>query len=112
VSKLLLIHPQQIPSPINVISVKKKKMKYLHVAVMEDLEECLVSFTEEGLREQVNEMLVKNSIAAPSDDEWADCVKGEETKCDVAPDCLPFGVILYYKTESKLAEMAAVNGSH
>lgn len=77
-------------------------MKYLHVAVMEDLEECLVSYTEEGLRKQVNDILAINSIGAPTDEEWADCVKGEETTCDVAPDCLPFGVILYYKTESKL----------
>ena len=82
-------------------------MNYLHVAVLEDSEECFVAYTEIGLREQVTGSLVKRGIDAMTDDEWADCVTGEVT-CDREVDCLPFGTIYYYKTESRLAEH--VNG--
>ena len=86
-------------------------MKYLHVGIIEDSEKCLVSFTEVGLRLQITDSLAKRSIASFTDDEWADCVKGEYNQ-DKTIDCLPFGVIFYYKTESKLGELIPeVNGS-
>ena len=80
-------------------------MEYLHVAILEDFEKCLVSHTEEGLRQQVADSLTKKSIAPLTDEEWADCVKGEENE-GTANDCLRFGAIFYYKTESKLGKMA------
>jgi hypothetical protein len=82
-------------------------MNYLHIAILEDTEECLVSYTENGLREQVTDSLAKRAIYGLTDDEWADCVKGE-LSCDRATDCLPFGVIYYYKTESRLEESSMV----
>jgi hypothetical protein len=86
------------------------KMNYLHIAIIEDTNECLVSFTETGLRGQVTGSLINRGIDALNDEEWADCVKGE-VNCDRTTDCLPFGTIYYYKTESKLGDMAAVNGA-
>ena len=86
-------------------------MEYLHVALLDDTEECLVSYTESGLREQVSESLFKRSIPPLNDEEWADCVKGEDS-CERGTDCTPFGVIYYYKTESKLGDLIPeVNGS-
>ncbi len=79
-------------------------MNYLYVAIIEDSNECLVSFTDEDLREQVTHSLAKRSIVPFTDAEWADCVKGEYNR-EKTIDCLPFGVIYYYKTESKLEEM-------
>ena len=78
-------------------------MNYLHVAILEDTEECLVSKTENGLRLQVTGSLNKRTIKDLTDDEWADCVKGE-VNCDRGIDCQPFGIIYYYKTESRLEE--------
>ena len=78
-------------------------MNYLHVAILEDTEECLVSRTEKGLRFQITDSLSKRGITGLTDDQWADCVKGE-MNCDIATDCLPFGIIYYYKTESRLEE--------
>ena len=82
-------------------------MNYLHIAILEDTQECLVSYTEIGLRIQVAGSLHKRGIDAMTDEEWEDCVKGEVT-CDRETDCLPFGTIYYYKTESNLEEH--VNG--
>jgi hypothetical protein len=81
-------------------------MKYLHIAIVEDFEECLASHTEEGLREQVTDSLAKKSIGPLTDEEWANCVKGEPND-HITIDCLPFGAILYYKIESRLGEMVA-----
>ena len=78
-------------------------MNYLHVAILEDTEECLVSKSEKGLRSQVTDSLSKRAITDLTDEEWADCVKGE-INCDRATNCLPFGIIYYYKTESRLEE--------
>jgi hypothetical protein len=80
-------------------------MNYLHVAILEDFEKCLVSHTEEGLRQQVSDSLAKKSIAPLTNEEWADCVKGEDN-VGIANDCLRFGAIFYYKTESKLGKKA------
>lgn len=82
-------------------------MKYLHIAIIQDSEECLVSYTEEGLRKQLTDSLARKSIPPLTDAEWADCVKGELNNHDLTTDCLPFGIIYYYKTESKLSDMAA-----
>jgi hypothetical protein len=78
-------------------------MNYLHIAILEDTEECLVSYTENGLRDQVTGSLAKRSIQTLTDEEWMDCVTGG-VSCDRATDCSPFGVIYYYKTESRLEE--------
>jgi hypothetical protein len=85
-------------------------MNYLYIAIVEDSEECFVSDTDQGLREQVNGTLAKRSIAPFTDVEWADCVKGEYNK-DKTPDCLPFGIIYFYKTESRLEEMSSAEMS-
>jgi len=82
-------------------------MNYLHVAIIEDTGDCLVSHTENNLRLQVTDSLALRAIPAMTDEEWADCVKGQAI-CDVAQDCLPFGIIYYYKTEEKLGELAKV----
>jgi len=82
-------------------------MNYLHIAIIEDSGECLVSYTELGLREQVVGSLALRGVDGLTDEEWADCVKGE-ISCDRATDCLPFGTIYYYKTVSRLDEH--VNG--
>jgi len=76
-------------------------MNYLHIAIIEAPEECLVSNTEEGLRNQVTGSLDKRSIAPLNNDEWAECVKGEY-HCEREVDCIPFGTISYYKIESRL----------
>ena len=81
-------------------------MNYLHVAILEDTQECFVSTTEQGLRVQVTSALDKKSIPAFTDDEWADCVKGD-LSCDRAADCAPFGTIYYYRSESQLVEKAS-----
>ena len=78
-------------------------MKYLHVAIIEDSEECLVSHTEKGLREQVIDVLAKKSITPPTDEEWLVCVLGKVDD-HIKTDNLTLGLISYYKTESKLAE--------
>jgi hypothetical protein len=78
-------------------------MNYLHVGIIEASQECLASHTEEGLRQQVTDSLSTRSIAAFTDEEWADCVKGEFNS-HVEINCLPFGVITYYKIESRLGE--------
>ena len=79
-------------------------MNYLHVAVIEDYEECLVSNSEDGLREQVSEYLTARSIIPPTDAEWLVCVLAKVEE-DIEPENLALGLITYYKTESKL-EMA------
>ena len=73
----------------------------MHVAIIEDFEECLVSNTELGLRGQVIQSLAKKSIAAPSDEEWADCVLSTQPG-DIHTDYLSLSMISYYKTESHL----------
>ena len=87
--------------PINLTSMSYETMKYLHVAVIEDFEECLVSETVEGLREQVIESLTRKSITPPTDDEWLVCILAE-VDTHIATDNLKLGLISYYKTESRL----------
>lgn len=87
-------------------------MKYLHIAIIEESEECLVSDTEEGLRSQVMNSLAKRSIPPMTDVEWADCVKAET---DINPDsncltdCIKVSLISYYKIESKIHSGEAGN---
>jgi hypothetical protein len=76
-------------------------MNFLHAAVIEDFEECLISASEKGLREQVNIFLIKNSIAPPTDAEWAVCIlaKGED---DIQLEHLTaVGLISYYKIDAR-----------
>ena len=88
-----------IPRKIAVLC--QTKMKYLHVAIIEDFEECLVSYTEEGLRTQVIVFLAKKSITPPTDEEWLVCILAE-IEGDLTTDNLALGLITYYKTESRL----------
>ena len=76
-------------------------MNNLHVVILEDFEECFVSNTEAGLREQVSESLTNKSIAPPTDQEWSVCIlsKGNE---DFETSNLSLGLISYYKTDSRL----------
>ncbi len=74
--------------------------KNLHVAVIDDFNECFVSFSEEELRKQVSEWLLKKSIAVPTDAEWA-LALGED-RYDVDTITQVPGWISYYKTESRL----------
>lgn len=78
-------------------------MKDLHVAVIEDSEECLVSYTEGDLREQVNEWLTEHSLPIPTNEEWAVCILAKEDR-DISQVIRPgiLGSITYYKTESRL----------
>lgn len=76
-------------------------MKYLHVAVIEDFEECLVSHTEEDLRKQVIVFLAEKNITPPTDEEWIVCILSEFDR-EITTVNLALGLITYYKTESKL----------
>jgi hypothetical protein len=76
-------------------------MEYLHIAIIEDSEECLVSHTEEGLRKQVTDFLVGKSITPPTDEEWAVCVLAKDDG-HIKTDNLALGLISYYKIESKM----------
>jgi hypothetical protein len=78
-------------------------MKYLHVAIIEDFEECHVSYTEEGLRKQVTDSLAKKSIVPPTDEEWLVCVLAKVDE-QIMTNNLTLGLISYYKTESRLKE--------
>ena len=78
-------------------------MKYLHVAVIEDFEECFVSYTEDGLKKQVIDFMSNKSLTPPTDEEWSVCVLGE-AEDHIETDNLKLGLITYYKTESKLGE--------
>jgi len=74
--------------------------KLLHVAVIDDFNECFVAFTEKELRAQVSDWLLLNATAAPTDAEWA-LTLGED-RYDVDLTTPAAGWISYYKTESKL----------
>ena len=79
-------------------------MNYMHVAILEDFEECLVSNTELGLRGQVITSLANKSLPAPSDEEWGDCVHSGY-RGDITTDYLTLSMISYYKIESHLGKM-------
>jgi hypothetical protein len=77
-------------------------MTYLHVAVVEDFEECFVSHTSDGLREQVAEFLTANSRIVPTDDEWVVLIMAaEDRELSEAPPFLT--PVTYYTTESRLS---------
>jgi hypothetical protein len=82
-------------------------MKYLHIAIIQDYEECLVDQTEEGLKKQVIDALVKKSLTPPTDEEWAVCILAKIDK-DIEPDNLALGMVTYYMIESKLDVEAPV----
>lgn len=76
-------------------------MKYLHVAVLEDYEECLVSGSVKGLRDQILESLGERSIIAPTDEEWLVCISAE-AEWDIETENPILGGISYYKVQSKI----------
>lgn len=76
-------------------------MEYLHVAIIEDFEECLISRTQLGLREKVSAWLTAKSLPIPTDAEWAVCVLAEEDKL-IEVKALTVGLISYYKADAQL----------
>ena len=82
-------------------------MKYLHVAVIEDYEECLVSHTEENLRNQVAAFLATKFITPPTDAEWAVCILAKVEDEIPIVNSVAVGLISYYKPESKLGEVGS-----
>jgi len=79
-------------------------MTYLHVAVIEGYEECLVSHTSNKLYKQVLVWLALQMLPALTPEEWAACVIANEDKEICAKNHL-LGAITYYKTESHLDEL-------
>ncbi|MDP4220550.1 MAG: hypothetical protein Q8916_11770 [Bacteroidota bacterium] len=76
-------------------------MEYLHVGIIEEFEECLASFTELGLRNQIAKSLSGHSLAILTDQEWLDCVKADGS-AEADEDCVGVSLISYYKIESDL----------
>jgi len=74
--------------------------KYLHVAVIDDFNECFVSLNQEDLRSQVSLWLNQNSVAPPTDAEWELTLGADRYDVDLTSPAI--GWISYYKTESKL----------
>jgi hypothetical protein len=72
----------------------------LHVAVLDDFNECFVAYSEAGLRQQVSEWLLKHSVPVPTDAEWA-LTLGED-RYDVDLTTPADGWISYYMSESIL----------
>jgi hypothetical protein len=76
-------------------------MTYLHVAVVEDFEECFVSETSDGLREQVAEFLDLHSLIVPTNEEWVVLIMAaEDRELSTAPPFLT--PVTYYTTKSRL----------
>ena len=70
----------------------------LHVAVIDDFNECFVSSNTEDLRAQVSRWLLTKSVAAPTDAEW-EITLGED-RFDVELTTPAAGWISYYQAES------------
>ena len=77
-------------------------MNYLHAAVIEDFEECLISANEEGLRDQVNAFLIKNSITPPTDAEWDVCILAKSEEAIPIENLSAVGLISYYKFDATM----------
>ncbi len=78
-------------------------MTYLHVAVIEGYEECLVSHTSNKLYTQLLGWLSHQTLPALTPEEWAACILANEDKEICAKNHL-LGTITYYKTESHLED--------
>jgi hypothetical protein len=76
-------------------------MTYLHVAVIEGYEECLVSHTSNKLYQQVLLWLDHQTLPTLTPEEWAACIIAHEENEICAKNHL-LGAITYYKTESHL----------
>lgn len=74
--------------------------KNWHVAVIDDFNACFVSESKGDLQTQVSEWLVGNSVAVPTDAEWA--MTFGEDRYDVDLTTPADGWISYYTTESRL----------
>ena len=70
----------------------------LHVAVIDDFNECFVSSNTEDLRTQVSRWLLTKSVVAPTDAEW-EITLGED-RFDVELTTPAAGWISYYQAES------------
>jgi hypothetical protein len=78
-------------------------LKYLHVAIIEDYEECFVASTSDELRKQVAKWLAKESLLIPTDEEWAVLILAIEDR--PVPTASPLLTpISYYKTKSRLVD--------
>ena len=76
------------------------KNKSLHIAVLEDYNECFVSSTSDDLRIQVSRWLLTQSVTAPTDGEWAMTLGADNYNTKLASPSDDW--ISYYKTESNL----------
>ena len=77
-------------------------MNYLHAAVIEDFEECLISASEDGLRLQVSDFLLTKHITPPTDAEWAVCILAKVEDTITIENITAVGMITYYKVDSRL----------
>jgi hypothetical protein len=89
-------------SPPIFISILPGKMNYLHAAIIEDFEECLIAANEDDLREQVNTFLIGNSITPPTDEEWAVCVLTKSEDTIPIEHLTAVGLISYYKVDARM----------
>jgi hypothetical protein len=81
----------------------KYQVKYLHVAVIEDHEECFVSTSSDGLQKQVAAWLESQSLLVPTDEEWVILILALEDR--PVPTASPLLTpISYYKTEFLLED--------
>ena len=95
-----------------IIFIIKLQMNYLHAAIIEDFEECLISASEDGLREQVNHFLTDNSLIPLTDVEWAVCIVAKTDEDIPLENLAAIRLITYYKVESrseKVQIMAKLN---
>jgi hypothetical protein len=77
-------------------------MTYLHIAIVEDFEECFVSNSSDELREQVAEFLTMHSLIVPTNEEWVVLIMAvEDRELSTAPPFLT--PVTYYTTESRLS---------
>ena len=81
--------------------IDSMKQTFLHVAVLDDFNECFVSRTADCLREQVSEYLLRHSMMVPTDAEWA-LTLGED-RDEVNLTTPANGWITYYTASSKMA---------
>ena len=76
-------------------------MNDLHVAIIENYEECFVSATLKGLQDQVSVWLTQHSLLVPTKEEWVVLILALEDR-PVPTENTLLTPISYYKTKSQL----------
>ncbi len=82
------------------------KNNSLHIAVLDDFNECFVSSTSDDLRIQVAGWLPTQSVAAPTDAEWAMTLGADNFDTELTSPSDDW--ISYYKTKSNLGPQAII----